>query len=114
MVLRHDFFYMYVVNDNKLQVANTLIFRSINDVLYHLFNVIDKYSFIKNEIEVYVVPAWDKIFANSLVDKAKEGGVKVYVMNEVPRTFLSYKLNSVDTTDLYDFYTFLSIENNRR
>ncbi len=114
IVLRHGFFYMYVIDDNKLQVANTLIFKSINDVLYHLFNVIDKYVFDKNEVEVYLVPGRDKIFANSLVDKAKEGGVKFFVMSEVPKTFLSYKLNSVDTVDLYDFYTFLNIENNRR
>ena len=114
IVLRDGFFYLYVVDENKLQIANALIFKSINDVLYHLFNVIDKYSLAKDEVEVYLVPGRDKIFANSLVEKAKEGGVKVFVMNEVQKTFLSYKLNTVDTADLYDFYTFLIIENNRR
>jgi hypothetical protein len=114
IVLRSDFFYIYVLDEGKLHVANTLVYKSINDVLYHLFNIIDKYSFIRKEIDVYLVPSADKIFVNNLVEKARESDVKVFILNDIPKSFLSYKLNSVDTVDLYDFYTFLNIENNRR
>jgi len=114
LVLQDEFFYLYFLDEGKLVFGNTFAYKSVDDVLYQVFNLIDKNIDDRKSLNFNIVTNKEEVFAAFLMKKFKEAGLKPAVLKDFSKDFLATGLMHVNQNDLLFFYLFFNIENNRR
>ena len=108
------FFFLFMMQNNKVYVANVIRYGSINDFLYHILNLYDKYALDKRKTKLFFISNSQFRYEGLSKILRKYGFKDMILLSDVPNDFLSYKLTSISAKELYLFYKFLSFEDNRR
>ncbi len=110
----NGFFYLFMMQDSKVFVANSFRYSGINDFLYHILNLYDKYLLDKKQTDMFVIKNYGYDMEELKAILRTYGIKKLVRLSDIPQDFLSYKLTTLKVPEMYLFYKFLSFEDNRR
>jgi len=110
-----NYFYLFLISNNKLLLANTLKYKNIDDILYHNLNLYDKFTLDKKETAFYFLNL-SQLFENQEIKKTLNiFGIKNNkILLPPPKDAIGYKFHSIEIDDLFLHYKTYTIENNRR